>query len=90
MLTTPGGSSSSSRISPSSTASSGASGDIFTTTVQPASRAGASLEASIRIGPFQGMIAPTTPTGSWMSRPTLPPAVGGRRSTNANSVASRA
>jgi hypothetical protein len=33
-------------------------------TVLPAQRAGASFHAAIRMGKFQGMMAPTTPTGS--------------------------
>jgi hypothetical protein len=31
----------------------------------PAASAGASFQAAIRIGKFQGMICPTTPSGSW-------------------------
>ena len=31
----------------------------------PAASAGASFHAAIRIGKFQGMIWPTTPSGSW-------------------------
>lgn len=36
--------------------------------VQPAARAGASFQAAMRKGKFQGMIWPTTPIGSWMTR----------------------
>ena len=31
----------------------------------PAARAGASFHAAIRMGKFQGMMRPTTPSGSW-------------------------
>ena len=36
----------------------------FMTTVQPAASAGPHFQATISIGKFQGMICPTTPTGS--------------------------
>jgi type 1 glutamine amidotransferase len=35
------------------------------TTQFPAARAGASFQAAINIGKFQGMICPMTPRGSW-------------------------
>jgi len=35
------------------------------TTQLPAARAGAIFQAAIRMGKFQGMICPTTPSGSW-------------------------
>lgn len=35
------------------------------TTQLPAASAGASFQAAIRSGKFQGMICPTTPSGSW-------------------------
>ncbi|MCY1366057.1 hypothetical protein D9M69_529340 [compost metagenome] len=38
----------------------------LSTTQLPAASAGASFQAAIRIGKFQGMIWPTTPSGSWM------------------------
>ena len=38
------------------------------TPVQPAARAGAILRESIENGKFQGEIAPTTPTGSRITR----------------------
>ena len=38
----------------------------FNTTVQPAASAGATLRAIIAIGKFQGVIAPTTPTGCFI------------------------
>ena len=37
----------------------------FNTAVQPAASAGASFQARISSGKFQGMIWPATPTGSW-------------------------
>ncbi len=37
----------------------------FSTTALPAARAGASFQVAIRMGKFQGMICPTTPSGSW-------------------------
>jgi hypothetical protein len=39
--------------------------DGLTTTVQPAASAGASFHVSSRSGEFHGVIAATTPTGSW-------------------------
>ena len=35
------------------------------TTQLPAASAGASFQTAMRIGKFQGMIWPTTPSGSW-------------------------
>ncbi len=35
------------------------------TTALPAARAGAIFQTAIRMGKFQGMIWPTTPSGSW-------------------------
>src|ERR1700744_2855366 len=58
----------------------GASGDDLSTTVQPASSAGATLLLISPIGAFQGMIAPTTPTGSPAIQPQLPTPGLGRRS----------
>jgi hypothetical protein len=57
--------------------------------VQPASRAGATLLLIRLIGPFHGMIAPTTPTGSRTSRPNSP-ASGLAGSSQANVPASAA
>ncbi len=37
----------------------------FSTTQLPAASAGASFQTAIRMGKFQGMICPTTPSGSW-------------------------
>src|SRR5690242_2907427 len=65
---TPSGRPASLAISPSRYASSGDSGDGFSTTVQPASSAGASLAAATNCGTFQGTTAATTPTGSRRTR----------------------
>ena len=64
ILSTPGGS-----RSPMSSASTrmlaGVCSAGFSTTQLPAASAGASFQTAIRIGKFQGMIWPTTPSGSW-------------------------
>jgi hypothetical protein len=52
----------------------GASGAGLTTAVQPAARAGASFHADSMTGEFQGTMAATTPTGSWVTRPARSPA----------------
>ena len=44
---------------------SGASSAGFSTTVQPVATAGPIFQTLAPSGPFQGMIAPTTPTGSF-------------------------
>ncbi len=43
---------------------SGASSEGFNTTVQPVAKAGAIFQIEAAVGAFQGIIAPTTPTGS--------------------------
>ena len=63
ILNVPGGSTRFISSQTRSTAS-GASSADFTTTVLPATRAGATFSAMISIGTFHGMIAPTTPSGS--------------------------
>ena len=63
MLSTPGGSTWFITWQARSTAS-GASSADFTTTVLPATIAGAILSAISKSGTFQGMMAPTTPSGS--------------------------
>ena len=68
MDTTPSGSPAASITSARTTASNDASGAALTTTVQPASRAGASLVAMRTWGTFQATTAATTPTGSRRSR----------------------
>ncbi len=64
MLRTPGGS-----RSPISSArtriEAGVCSAGLSTTQLPAARAGASFQTAIRMGKFQGMIWPTTPSGSW-------------------------
>ena len=67
----------------------GASGDALTITVQPASSAGAHLYAISEAGAFQGMIAPTTPTGSRTMSPTLPLPVRACRSSSNGKVSAR-
>jgi hypothetical protein len=57
--------------------------------VHPASRAAATLLLISPIGPFHGMIAPTTPTGSRTIRPNSP-AVGLAGSSKGNVSASLA
>ena len=63
-LKTPAGTPASSRISANRAALSGATSDGFKTMVQPAARAGATLQAIWLIGQFHGVIKPHTPTGS--------------------------
>jgi hypothetical protein len=65
MLKTPAGSTRFISSQMRSTAS-GASSADFTTTVLPATSAGATFSVISSIGTFQGMIAPTTPSGSRM------------------------
>ena len=65
MLTTPGGTPASSTSSPSRNGVSGASSAGLRMTVQPAASAGPIFHTEAPSGPFQGMIAPTTPTGSF-------------------------
>ncbi len=58
-------------------------GEVFSTTVHPASSAGASFIEIRPIGAFHGMIAPTTPTGSLTTRPKPPRAgLAGRSHSN--------
>ena len=64
MLNTPLGRPASSRISAKTCALSGAVSLGFSTTVQPAASAGATLQAIWLIGQFQGVINPQTPIGS--------------------------
>ena len=63
-LSTPLGRPASSNISARRRASSGVSGAGLNTTVQPATSDGPSLAAAMNSGTFQGLMAPTTPTGS--------------------------
>src|SRR2546428_503129 len=75
-FTTPAGRPTASATSANTYPAAGASGDTFSTTVQPASSAGAALLTISWSGPFHGMMAPTTPTGSRHSRPKSPPGTG--------------
>src|SRR6202044_883269 len=63
-LTTPFGRPTSSNHFASSSTVSGVCSAGLSTQVQPAASAGASFQAAIVSGKFQGMIWPTTPTGS--------------------------
>ena len=63
-LKTPLGTPASSRISAKTMASSGAISLGFSTMVQPAASAGATLQVIWLSGQFQGVISPTTPIGS--------------------------
>src|SRR5205823_3505255 len=65
MLTQPGGIPASSASFATANADSGVSSAGFATTVQPAASAGAIFRVSIVIGKFHGVIAATTPTGSF-------------------------
>ena len=53
---------------------SGASGGGLITTVHPAASDGAVFQEASVTGAFQGMIAATTPTGSFVTRPARSPA----------------
>jgi len=64
MLTTPWGKPASSINSATLNADNGVCYAVFMTTVQPAAKAGANFQACIIKGTFQGIIWPTTPTGS--------------------------
>src|SRR5699024_4702216 len=66
-LTTPAGIPAFSKIFTISIAERGVSGDGFNTAVHPAARAGPSLRVIMDEGKFQGVIAPTTPTGCGMT-----------------------
>ena len=68
MLNTPGGRPAASTISAKTSPDSGATSDGFSTIVQPASSAGATLSAIWFIGQFHGVMRPTTPIGSWKIR----------------------
>jgi hypothetical protein len=63
ILKTPGGSTRF-MISQMRSTASGASSALFTTTALPATSAGATFSAISSMGTFQGMMAPTTPSGS--------------------------
>ena len=61
----PGGTPASRHSSARRSGDSGASSAGFSTTVQPVANAGPIFQIDALSGPFQGMIAPTTPTGSF-------------------------
>src|SRR5437773_9785542 len=63
-LNTPGGTPASSSTSAKRIAFSGAISDGFSTIVQPAASAGATLQVIWLIGQFHGVMKPQTPTGS--------------------------
>ncbi len=63
-LKTPSGKSAAAIISAKMKELSGATSVPLSTTVQPAASAAPAFMQTIRIGPFQGVIAPTTPAGS--------------------------
>src|SRR5699024_12475009 len=62
-FTTPLGNPAASKILKISIADKGVSGEGFSTVVHPAARAGANFLVFIELGKFQGVMAPTTPTG---------------------------
>ena len=62
-LSTPAGIPACTASSAKASAQSGVSGAGFTTTVQPAARAGEILRVIMASGKFHGVMAPTTPTG---------------------------
>ena len=70
-LNTPAGTPASSRISANRIAFNGATSDGFSTIVQPAANAGATLQPIWFNGQFHGVIIPHTPTGS-RTRSVLP------------------
>ncbi len=65
MLTTPSGTPASSSSSPSRSAVSGASSAGFSTMVQPVASTGPIFQMVEVSGAFHGVMAPTTPTGSF-------------------------
>ena len=59
------------------------------TTAQPAARAGASFCASLAIGEFHGVMAPTTPSGSCTLMVMLSPRCGVMVSSNVSHAAAK-
>ncbi len=82
-LTAPRGTPASSRASARMKVLSGASGGGLITTVHPAARAGAVFQEARVTGAFQGMIAVTTPTGSFVTRPARSPTITWRSNSKA-------
>ena len=74
-FSTPSGSPASDASSAKRSAVSGVSSAGFSTTVLPAASAGPSFQEAIVSGKFQGVISPTTPTGSRTVK-ACPPATG--------------
>jgi hypothetical protein len=72
-LTTPGGTPASRQSSPSRSGVNGASSAGFSTTVQPVASAGPIFQIDAVSGPFHGMMAPTTPTGSFSVKEKISP-----------------
>src|ERR1700685_4246459 len=72
-FTTPGGTPASRHSSARRSGESGASSAGFSTTVQPVASAGPIFQIDADSGPFLGMIAPTTPTGSFSVNDTYSP-----------------
>ena len=75
-LNTPGGSPASIASSASRIALSGDFSDGLSTTLLPMASAGASFQVAISIGKFQGTMAPITPSGSRVIRPSSSCGVG--------------
>ena len=71
-LITPAGMPTRSASTASANAESGVASAGFTTVVQPAASAGPSFRVIIASGKFQGVITPTTPTGSLLTRMRVP------------------
>ncbi len=71
-LTTPGGKPASSNSFMNSSIDADVNSDGLTTTVLPAASAGASFHAVSSSGEFHGMMAATTPSGSWRVKLKLP------------------
>jgi hypothetical protein len=73
-FTTPAGSPARVRTSTMYAAVSGVSDAGFSTMVQPAANAGASLRVAIAAGKFQGVMSSETPIGWWVTKMRLSPA----------------
>src|SRR5690606_20420294 len=75
-LTTPGGKPAASISLASSSVVTGVCSAGLSTTVQPAASAGASFHTAAISGTFQGVIAPTTPTGRRVVKACTPASTG--------------
>src|SRR6185437_16331072 len=87
-LTVPAGSPASSASRASASAVSGVSSAGFATTVQPAASAGATFRASMAKGKFHGVIAATTPSGSFTTIILRPATAAGMMSPYARTASS--